>query len=123
MKKMLMLGLVLCAAAGCSSSDPADADLDAWTREVRIIEPFQIGERQYEEVASLEQKEPISSMGEDSAISRAKEQLRRRAAKLDADALVLIDCGSHVRPVERDTAPSLGPEVVCHGVAIRWTGN
>jgi hypothetical protein len=123
MKHTVLLGILLVVAVGCASSDSADADLEAWTREVRVIEPFQIGERQYEEVASLEEREPINSMGEDSAISRAREQLRRRAAKLDADALVLVDCGSHVRSVEPNSSPRLGPEVVCHGVAIRWTGN
>lgn len=123
MKKSLMLGLMVLAAFGCASSDPADADLEAWTREVRVIEPFQIGERQYEEVASLEEIQPIRSMGEDNAISAAKDWLRRRAAKLDADAVVIVDCGSHVRPVEARRGPNLGPEVVCHGVAIRWIGN
>ena len=123
MKKVLWPGVLLLAVIGCSSSEPADADLDAWTREVRVIAPHQIGDRDYEEVANLEEKEPIGHFGEDSAINSAKERLRRRAAKLDADVLVLIDCGQHVRSVEENSMRSLGPEVVCQGVAIRWKSN
>jgi hypothetical protein len=108
---------------GCSSSNSSDPNLDAWEREVRIISPAQVGERQYEELGGLlESREPIRTAygGEDEAIDTARRDLRRRAAMLDADAVVIVECGRHVRPVEESNVPSLGPEIVCHGVAIRW---
>jgi Tfp pilus assembly protein PilP len=123
MKKTLILGVLLVAALGCASSDPADADLEAWTREVRVIAPQQIGDREYEEVANLEEKEYIGALGEENAVATAKENLRRRAAKLDADAVVIIACGQQVRSAQPDQMRSMGPEVVCQGVAIRWTSN
>ncbi|MCJ7753910.1 MAG: hypothetical protein MUP13_05065 [Thermoanaerobaculales bacterium] len=123
MKKILLCGVVLLAVSGCSSSGSTDPDVDAWTREVRVIAPHQIGDREYEEVASLEEKVQIGALGEESAVSTAKENLRRRAAKLDADAVVIIACGQNVRPSETNSMRSMGPEVVCQGVAIRWKSN
>jgi hypothetical protein len=107
----------------CSSSKSADPNLDAWQKEVDIISPGAVGERQYEELGGLlESKEVIrTSYGsEDQAIGTAKKNLQRQAARLDADAVVIIECGRHVRPAEETNLPSTGPEVICHGVAIRW---
>ncbi|MCJ7753281.1 MAG: hypothetical protein MUP13_01820 [Thermoanaerobaculales bacterium] len=123
-----MKTIVACAAlsllmSGCSSSKSADPNLNAWQREVDIISPGAVGERQYEELGGLlEAKEVIrASYGsEDQAIDTAKRSLQRQAAKLDADAVVIIECGRHVRPAEETNLPSTGPEVICHGVAIRW---
>jgi hypothetical protein len=123
-----MKTIVACAAlsllmSGCSSSKLADPNLNAWQREVDIISPGAVGERQYEELGGLlEAKEVIrASYGsEDQAIDTAKRSLQRQAAKLDADAVVIIECGRHVRPAEETNLPSTGPEVICHGVAIRW---
>ena len=123
-----MKRIAACAALsllmfGCSSSKSADPDLDAWQREVEIISPGAVGERQYEELGGLlESKEVIrASYGsEDQAIDTARRNLQREAAKLDADAVVIIECGRHVRPPENTNLPSTGPEVICHGVAIRW---
>lgn len=123
-----MRRIVACAALsvlvlGCSSSKSSDPNLDAWEREVRIISPSQVGERQYEELGGLlETKEPLRSAygSEEQAIDSAKRDLRRQAAKLDADAVVIIECGRHVRPAEETNLPSTGPEIICHGVAIRW---
>jgi hypothetical protein len=123
MKKILWCGVLLVAAVGCSSSSSTDPDLEAWTREVRVITPQQIGHREYEEVASLEERQAITSFNVDSATSTAKDNLRRRAAKLDADAVVIIACGQNVRSSEPNSMRSLGPEVVCQGVAIRWKSN
>jgi uncharacterized protein YbjQ (UPF0145 family) len=123
MRKTLIFGVLLVAASGCTSSDSADADLEAWTREVRVIAPQQIGDREYEEVANLEETEHIGPLGEENAVATAKENLRRRAAKLDADAVVIIACGQQVRSAQPDQMRSMGPEVVCQGVAIRWTSN
>ena len=123
-----MKRIVACAALsllmfGCSSSKSSDPDLDAWQREVDIISPGAVGERQYEELGGLlESKEVVrASYGsEDQAIDTAKRNLQRQAARLDADAVVIIECGRHVRPAEETNLPSTGPEIICHGVAIRW---
>jgi len=127
-QEVRMKRIVTCAALsllvlGCSSSKSADPNLDAWEREVDIISPAAVGERQYEELGGLlESREVIrASYGsEDQAIDTAKRALRRQAAKLDADAVVIVECGRHVRPVEETNLPSMGPEIICHGVAIRW---
>jgi hypothetical protein len=123
-----MKNIVACAALsllmfGCSSSKSSDPDLDAWQREVDIISAGAVGERQYEELGGLlESKEVVrASYGsEDQAIDTAKRNLQRQAARLDADAVVIIECGRHVRPAEETNLPSTGPEIICHGVAIRW---
>jgi hypothetical protein len=123
MKNILLCAALSLLALGCSSSGSSDPNVDAWEREVDVITPAQIGDRQYEELGGLlEQREPIRATytGEEDAITAAKQKLRRRAAELDADALVIIECGRHVRPVEDDRLPSTGPEVICHGGAIRW---
>jgi hypothetical protein len=110
---------------GCGSTGSSDPDLDAWEREVQVISPAQIADRQYEELGGLlEEREPIRSSsaygGEEAAIEAAKRRLRRRAAELDADALVVIECGRHVRPIEETNIPISEPEIICHGGAIRW---
>ena len=108
---------------GCSSSNSSDPNVDAWEREVEVISPAQLGDRQYEELSGLlEEREQIRATysGEQEAIDAAKRRLRRRAAKLDADALVIIECGRHVRPMEETNLPSTGPEIICHGGALRW---
>jgi hypothetical protein len=123
MKRIMACAALLLLMLGCSSSKSADADLDAWQREVRIISPAAVGERQYEELGGLlESREVIQASygSEDQAIDSAKRTLQRQAARLDADAVVIIECGRHVRPAEETNLPSTGPEVICHGVAIRW---
>jgi len=123
-----MKTIVACAALsfvvfGCGSSKSADPNLDAWEREVEIISPGAVGERQYEELGGLlESREVIRGTygSEDQATETAKRDLRRRAAKVDADAVVIIECGRHVRPLEETSLPGMGPEIICHGVAIRW---
>lgn len=123
-----MKNLVVCAFLsllmfGCGSSKSSDPNLDAWQREVDIISPGAVGERQYEELGGLLESKEFIRAGygsEDQAIDIAKRNLQRLAAKLDADAVVIVECGRHVRPVEDSNLPSTGPEVVCHGVAIRW---
>ncbi len=123
MKKALLFAVVAAAAWGCSSSS-SDPNLDAWTREVRAISVAQIGDRQFEEIAQLEEQETLRQGSyEEDAISRAKDRLRRRAAQLDADAVVIVACDRNVKPIVEDVAPHNDPVVVCHGVAIRWTDN
>ena len=123
MKRIVACAALSLLALGCSSSKSADPNLDAWEREVEVISPAAVGERQYEELGGLlESREVIRATygSEDQAIDSAKRDLRRQAAKLDADAVVIIECGRHVRPVEETNLPSMGPEIICHGVAIRW---
>ena len=123
MKRIVACAALSLLALGCSSSKSADPNLDAWEREVEVISPAAVGERQYEELGGLlESREVIRATygSEDQAIDSAKRDLRRQAAKLDADAVVIVECGRHVRPVEETNLPSTGPEIVCHAVAIRW---
>ena len=120
MKKILVITVLAVAAIGCSSSTTSDPNLDAWTREVTVITPNQVGDRQYEEISGLEEQERIGATGEEDAISSAQQRLRRRAAKLDADAVVIIACGRNVRSIDDNPMPTTGPMVVCQGVAIRW---
>ena len=120
MSRTVLFVTLLALIGGCSSSS---SDLAAWEQEVAIISPAQVGERQYEELGGLlEEREMIEASfgGEDQAIGVARQRLRRRAAERDADAVVIVECGRHVRPVEGSELPSSLPEVVCHGVAIRW---
>lgn len=126
LKKMVVAVVVVVVSivlASCSSSTSSDPDLDAWTREVRVITPDQVGSRQYEEISGLEEQERIGVSGEDAAISIAEQRLRRRAAKLDADAVVIVACGRNVRAINDNPMPATEPMVVCHGVAIRWKSN
>ena len=123
MKNIVACAALLLLAFGCSSSNSSDPDLDAWEKEVDVIIPAAIGERQYEELGGmLEAREVIRATygSEDQAIDTARRELRRLAAKIDADAVVIVECGRHVRSVEETNLPNMGPEVVCHGVAIRW---
>ncbi|MCK5711409.1 MAG: hypothetical protein KAI25_01690 [Hyphomicrobiaceae bacterium] len=123
MKRIVVCAALSLLALGCSSSKSADPNLDAWEREVEVISPAAVGERQYEELGGLLfSREVIRATygSEDQAIDTAKRDLQRQAAKLDADAVVIVECGRHVRPAEETNLPSMGPEIICHGVAIRW---
>jgi hypothetical protein len=123
MKTLFACVALVILTVGCGSTSSSDPDVDAWEREVRVISPEQIGDRQYEELGGLlEEREPIRSTygSEEAAIDAATRRLRRRAAELDADALVIIECGRHVRPIEETNIPKTEPEVICHGGAIRW---
>ena len=120
MSKTVSFAALVLFLAGCSSSS---SDLAAWENEVEIITPAQIGERQYEELGGLlEERETIGANfgGEDQATEVAQRRLRRRAAERDADAVVILECGRDVRPIEGSSLPSMVPQVICHGAAIRW---
>jgi uncharacterized protein YbjQ (UPF0145 family) len=112
--------IIVAVAAACSSSSGSDPDLEAWTREVRVLTPAQVGNRDYDQIAALEEQESIGTQSEAQAISIAKDRLRRAAARLDADAVVVVDCGSNVRPMDEMSRRSMVPAVICQGVAIRW---
>lgn len=119
MKTVVLLSALCILGSACATSD-TDPDLEAWTREVRVLTPDQVGERPYEELAGLEETEPIRLSGEDVAIDAAQRRLRRRAAKLDADAVVIVFCDR--APVRAsDSVVQSEPSILCQGVAIRWT--
>jgi hypothetical protein len=123
MKTLIACVALAAVALGCGSTKSSKSDLDAWEREVGIISTSEIGDRQYEELGGLlEEREPIRTAygSEETAIDSAKRRLRRKAAELDADAVVIIECGRDVRPMEETFGPGTGPEIICHGVAIRW---
>jgi hypothetical protein len=120
-KLWLFFSVAAAVTTACGSSAGADPDLDAWTREVRVLTADQLGGRGYEEVGALEEREPIGGATEEWAVSAAKERLRRRAARIDADAVVIVECRREARRTDPlDTRP-LQNEVICRGVAIRWT--
>ena len=120
-KLWLFIAVVAAFTTACGSSAGADPDLDAWTREVRVLTTDQLGGRGYEEVGALEEREPLGGGTEEWAVSAAKERLRRRAARIDADAVVIVDCGREARRTDPLGARPLQDEVICRGVAIRWT--
>jgi hypothetical protein len=70
---------------------------------------------QYEELGFLEERISIGVGGEEGAETEAEQRLRYRAAKLDADAVVMLGCGR-----ARDRQAQMSPEMLCQGVAIRW---
>ena len=47
MKHTVLIVILFCVAVGCSTSGPDDPDLEAWTQEVRVLEPGQIGDREH----------------------------------------------------------------------------
>jgi len=102
--------LVACA------SEPTAAE--RWAREVRVLEPWQLGDRPYDEVGVLLETEAIGPGGDDAAARVAKGRLRLRAAELDGDAVVIGLCERGVVP--DDPATRLRPTVVCEGLVIRW---
>ncbi|MFV2072949.1 MAG: hypothetical protein ACC742_09900 [Thermoanaerobaculales bacterium] len=112
----VLVGLAT-ALLACSSSQPR-TELDQWEREVRILYPGQLTGREYETIAGMEETETIVGMGEDTAVNTATHRLKRRAAKLDADAVVIVSCGRQRSP--SDPVRSQLPTVLCKGVAIRW---
>ena len=124
MKKIAFVAALSVLVLGCSSSKSSDPNVDAWTREVEVLRPGQLGERQYEELGGmLEERIMLRATytSDEDAIREAEWNLRRRAAELDADAVVIVQCGRNVRPMNESSPPvSAVPEVVCHGVAIRW---
>lgn len=121
MKRVFVLVSIVALIAGCSSSKSSDPNVEAWTREVRVMTPDQVADRQYEEIAGIEEQERIVGYnGEMRAIESAKSRMRRQAAEIDADAVVIFQCGRYVRPMEEDPSMANQPKVVCQGAAIRW---
>jgi hypothetical protein len=105
----------------CSSATtPEEEAARRWAREVRILRPGQLGDRPYDVRAGLEERVPISTMGKEAAIREAERSLKLRAARVDADAVVIEFC-DRARD-QRDITTMNTPMVICQGYAIRWTG-
>ena len=88
-----------------------------------MLRPEQVGDRGYDVLGQLEERTTIGATGEDGARSEAERRLRYRAARLDADAVVLIGCesaGDARRPSRPTDDLAMTPTLVCQGVAIRW---
>jgi hypothetical protein len=108
---------------GCASSDARDEEAVRWAREVRVMRPEQVGDRGYEVLGQLEERVAIGATGEDDARSEAERRLKHRAAKLDADAVVVFGSERAGGP-EDSLRPSEGfvmtPTLVCQALATRW---
>jgi len=116
---VLVLALAVVAAwvAGCSSSQ-TDDEAARWAREVQVLSPerLQSMNRDYDVVGNLEERVTLGTRGDrDAAVDEAERRLRYRAAKLDADAVVVYDC-RRATDFEAGTSPAL----ICHGAAILW---
>lgn len=133
--KLLVAAMVAAAvvAGGCASSDPAGAGTSP--AEVRVYRPDQFPDREYEVLAELEETEPVGAPRTDrdpyrvsesdmqaerdrqAAEDRAVARLRSRAARLDADALV-VECGRLLDPVDPSTRYQ--ETIRCVGLAVRF---
>jgi len=118
-RRSLPFVLVTVFAVACgSTATEEEQDVRRWAREIRILEPGQVGDRPYDVLAELDERVRIGAMGESDAISRAKDNMRLRAAKVDADAVVLAGC-RRLAPRE-DFEAGTTPTMRCVGYAIRW---
>jgi hypothetical protein len=112
-----ILFLLVCGTMACSSSG-VDDEAARWAREVQVLSPerLQLMNKDYDVVGNLEERVALGSTGNlDTAESEAERRLRYRAAKLDADAVVVYDC-RRAADFEARTSPA----IVCQGAAIRW---
>jgi hypothetical protein len=118
-KSVSILALVTIAlgAVGCSSSG-ADDDAARWAREVQVLSPERLQgmNKDYDVIGNLEERVTVGPTGDrDAAVDEAERRLKYRAAKLDADAVVVYDC-RRATDFEAQTSPAL----ICQGGAIRW---
>ena len=120
---MRMMLVVVCVASlfgGCASNmSEEDRAAQRWAQQIRILEPDQLGDRTYDVLAELEERVRVSAAGEEEAVSEAKRRMRLRAAKVDADAVVMVRCERIIDPNDWDAKTT--PTVGCIGYAIRWT--
>lgn len=111
-----ILATVAVAALGvsCASSNQDDPAA-RWAKEVEVLRPEQVGNRIYDVLAEMEERVDIFASDADAAKSDAVRKLRYQAAKVDADALVVVACAA-----ARDAEGRTSPAIVCRGAAIRW---
>jgi hypothetical protein len=120
-KSLLVVVLASAPLVACSSATTGeDEAARRWAREVRILAPGQLGSRPYEVLGGFEERVRIGALGKDDAIREAESKLRLRAAKVDADAVVIGFCDRARDPHDLSTRST--PTVICQGTAIRWTG-
>jgi hypothetical protein len=119
MKRTTLLLCIAVALVGCASGmSDEEKDARSWAQEIRIIRPDEVGDRDYNILAELEERVRIGSLGVDDAESEAKRNMRYRAAKVDADVVVFSGCRRLTR--EDDFASSANPTLLCIGHAVRW---
>ena len=110
--------VVLAACAVACSSSGTDDEAARWAREVQVLSPehLQAMNRDYDVVGNLEERVTLGPTGDrEAALREAERRLRFRAAKLDADAVVVYDC-RRAADFEARTSPAY----VCQGAAVRW---
>jgi len=112
----VFLPLVLLVGACASSSSDTSASTSAG--EVRVIPLQQLYHRDHEVLAQLEETAPVGIDGEDSARRTIEGRMRNRAARIDADAVAILECGRHVDPLDPSTRQ--GHVLICRSLAIRW---
>ncbi len=120
---MRILAIVMCGVVllgGCASNQSQEnADAQRWAQQIRILKPENLGDRSYDVLAELDERVRISAMGEEDAVSEAERRMKLRAAKVDADAVVVVRCERIRDPNDWDAKST--PTVGCIGYAIRWT--
>ena len=120
---MRTLTIVVCGIAllgGCASNQSQeDADAQRWAQQIRILTPDNLGDRTYDVLAEFEERVRISALGEQDVISEAERRMKLRAAKVDADAVVMVRCERIRDP--NDWEAQSTPTVGCIGYAIRWS--
>jgi len=115
---LLVVCLAFCGAGCASNTSQEDLDARRWAQEIRILEPEDVGDRPYDVLAELDERVRIGPMGEEDAISEAERSMRLRAAKVDADAVVMSGCR---RLTSRDDFQAgSNPTIRCVGYAVRW---
>jgi len=119
MRWLLFVGCVAVLAVGCASNmSQEDIDAQSWAREIRILQPADVGDRPYDVLAELDERVRIGAMGEEDAISQAERSMRLRAAKVDADAVVMSGCRR--LSGREDFEAGSTPTMRCVGYAVRW---
>jgi hypothetical protein len=114
---ILVLVTISLGGLACSSSQ-TDDDVARWAREVQVLSPERLHgmNKDYDVVGNLEERITLGSRGDvEAAKDEAERRFRYRAAKLDADAVVVYDCRRAT-----DFQAQTSPAVICQGAAILW---
>jgi hypothetical protein len=120
--------------AACASG--SDSGAAARPTDVRVYRPSDFPDRDYEVLAELEEIEPVGAprvdpdpahRSEDDRVAdrrrqdaehRAIARMRTRAARLEADALVVTECGRLID--SRDPSTRYQETMHCTGFAVRF---
>jgi uncharacterized protein YbjQ (UPF0145 family) len=112
--RSLVTVAVAALAVSCASSNQDDPAA-RWAQEVEVLRPEQVGNRIYDVLAEMEERVDIFAGDTDAAKSGAVRKLRYQAAKVDADAVVVVSCVP-----ARDMEGRANPAIICRGAALRW---